>query len=63
MDPKENESNWAQACRLFGLDWPQRTPAITSTELSGEVAADRSFSEGISDRSNRASQPASADET
>lgn len=22
MDPKQGESNWAHACRVFGLDWP-----------------------------------------
>ena len=22
MDPKQRESNWAHACRVFGLDWP-----------------------------------------
>ena len=22
MEPKGHESNWAQACRVLGLDWP-----------------------------------------
>ena len=35
METKEHESNWAQACRAFGFDWPGVMPMnadVSATE-------------------------------
>jgi hypothetical protein len=37
MQTKEHESNWAQACRAFGFDWP----AVMAMNADG-ASTDRS---------------------